>query len=108
MRWVMCLVAVSATAVSIPASAQLSPGGPSGDFRVDGRSGTAPTVGAPGGPSLPPTPMLFRDSIGPKPSDEILKGIDKDLGRPTLDRPSMDSRPFDLDKDLRRPSDSFK
>lgn len=100
MRWFAPLLILSATVVCIPAHSQLIPGGPSGDFRVNDRSGTAPTAGPSGGPSLPPSPTMFQDSLGSKSPDEILKSIDKDLGRSTLARPDA-SPPFDMEKELR-------
>jgi len=101
MRWfVPLLLVLSITAICIPAHSQLIPGGPTGDFRVNDRSGTAPTAGAAGGPSLPPSPTMFQDSLGSKSPDEILKSIDKDLGRSTLDRSSSVSPPFDMEKEL--------
>lgn len=108
MRWFAPLFILASAAIIVPAHAQLVPGGPSGDFRVNDRPGTAPTVGPPGGPSLPPDPTMFRDTIGAKPPVEILKGIDKDLGRSTLERPNMSIRPFDLEREFRSPADKLK
>lgn len=108
MRWLVPHVILISAAVSAPAPAQMIPGGPSGDFRVNDRPGTAPTVGPPGGPSLPPDPMMFRDIIGPKPSDEVLKSIDKDLGRSTSERSGGGSPSVDLERELRSSSDKFK
>lgn len=108
MRWFVPLVILTSAAINVPAYSQLIPGGPSGDFRVNDRPGTAPTVGSPGGPSLAPDPMMFRDTFGSKPPDEILKSIDKDLGRSTLERSSRNIQSPDLGKELRFPSDEFK
>jgi hypothetical protein len=82
--------------MSAPAFAQ--PIGPAGDFLVDDRPGTAPTVGPPGGPSLPPGPASFRDPTGAKSPDAILKSLDKELGSSSLSPSS--GRPFDLPRDL--------
>ncbi len=95
--------------ISVSALAQPGQLGPAGDFRVNDRPGTAPTVGPPGGPSPPPGPTLFRDFTGAKRPDEILKSLDKDLGRGTpegLESPSG-RRSFDLEKDLRPSADKF-
>lgn len=109
MRWSLpLLIILSSAAVSVPVYSQLIPGGPSGDFRVNDRSGTAPTAGPPGGPSLPPDATMFRDVIGPKPPDEILKSIDKNLGRSTFERSGTGSPSFDLERDLRTHSDMLK
>lgn len=114
MRWsVPLLIILNSSAVTIPAHAQLIPGGPSGDFRVNDQPGTAPTVGPSGGPSLPPGPMIFRDTLGAKPPDDILKKIDKDLGRPALEpsgrsSPSLNFEKYNFEKELRSPSDGFK
>jgi hypothetical protein len=79
------LIVLSFLVIGAPAFAQLSI--PSGDFRVEDRPGTAPTVGLPGGPSLAPGPSHFQDPIGAKSSDEILRRLDKDLGRDTVGSP---------------------
>jgi hypothetical protein len=84
--------------LGIGAVAYAQPIGPSGDFRVEDRPGTAPTVGPPGGPSLPPGPASFRDPTGAKSPDAILKSLDKELGSSTLSPSS--GRPFDLPRDL--------
>lgn len=81
MRWLAPLLLIDLVLISVPAYAQLGQLGPSGDFRVNDRPGTAPTVGAPGGPSVPPDPTLFRDFAGTKSPDEILKSLDNDLGK---------------------------
>ena len=107
MRWFVPLLILTSTIITVPAHPQLIPGGPSGDFRINDQPGTAPTVGPPGGPSLPPDPMMFRDTLGPKPPDEVLKSIDKDLGR-SMERSSTGIQSPDLEKDLRYPSDTFK
>lgn len=109
MRWFVPLLTLSITAVCIPAHAQFIPGGPSGDFRVNDRSGTAPTAGPAGGPSLPPSPTMFQDSLGSKSPEQILKSIDKDLGRSTLARPDA-TPPFNMEKELKesRSSLTFK
>ena len=109
MRWFVPLLILTSAAISVPGHTQLIPGGPSGDFRVNDRPGTDPTVGPPGGPSLPPSSMLFRDTLGSKSPDEILKSIDKDLGKSSLDRSG--SAPgggsIDLEKELRSTSGKF-
>lgn len=94
------LAILSFVVIGVPAFAQLS--APSGDFRVDDRSGTAPTVGLPGGPSLAPGPAAFRDTIGAKSPDEILRRIDKDLGSSTFESslPLTGGRTFDPPRDL--------
>jgi hypothetical protein len=108
MRWFTPLLILTSAAISVPGHTQLIPGGPSGDFRVNDRPGTNPTVGPPGGPSLPPTSMMFRDTLGSKSPDEILKSIDMDLVRSTLERSSTSSPSISLEKELRSPSDKFK
>ena len=108
MRWFVPLLILTSAVITVPAHSQLTPGGPSGDFRGNDQSGTTPTVGPPGGPSLPPNPMMFRDTLGPKPPDEILKNIDKDLGRSTLERSSTSTESSDVKNELRYPSDPFK
>jgi hypothetical protein len=109
MRWFTTLTAVVFISLQTPVLAQLAPSIPSDEFRVEGRPGTAPTVGPPGGPSLPPGSAFSRDSVGGKSPDEILKSIDKDLSKNSLDR--FDSgtgiRPLDLEKELRSPADKI-
>jgi hypothetical protein len=90
------LAIVGFLVISTAAFAQ--PVGPAGDFRVEDRPGTAPTVGPPGGPSLPPGPASFRDPTGAKSPEAILKSLDKELGSSTLSPSS--GRPFDLPRDL--------
>lgn len=106
MRWLVPLLLLGAV-INVSAFAQLAQLGPTGDFRVDDRPGTAPTVEPPGGPSPPPGLTLFRDFIGAKNPDEILKSLDKDLGKSDpkgLGSPAG-GRPLDLEKDLRPLSD---
>jgi hypothetical protein len=107
MRWIALLLVLSSVAISVPAHSQSIPGGPSGDFRVEGRPGTAPTVGPPGGPSLPPGPATFRDSLGGRSPDEILKSIDKELGKGSFDKsePMMTPPSLELERELRSPAD---
>lgn len=102
------LLLLTVAALQTPAYSQLIPGGAAGDFRVNDRPGTAPTVGPPGGPGLPPDPTMFRDQLGGRTPDEILKNLDKDLGRATLDRSSLGAPTSDPGKDLRAPSESKK
>ena len=82
---------------------------PFSDFRVEGRLGTDPTVGPPGGPSLPPGPAAFRDSLGGKSPDEILKSIDKDLGKSSPDRSESEGavRSLELERELSSPADKI-
>ena len=108
MRWFVPLLILTSVTMSGPAYPQLVPSGPSDDFRVNDRPGTAPTVGPPGGPSLPADSTMFRDTIGSKPPDEILKSIDKDLGRSTLERSNTGVPPLDPGRELRSSSDKFK
>ena len=79
-----------------PASAQLG-GIPPGDFRVNDRPGTSPTVGPPGGPS-PAGPAMFPDPTGTKSPEELLKRLDKDLGRSTVS--PLGGRTFEPPHDL--------
>ncbi|HEY7533829.1 MAG TPA: hypothetical protein VH681_13725 [Nitrospiraceae bacterium] len=82
-----------------------------GDFRVNDRPGTAPTVGLPGGPSLSPEPTLFRDFAGTRSPDEVLKSLDKELGKnPSADSdPSARDTPMGLEQVLRAtPDQVFK
>jgi hypothetical protein len=108
MRWFVPVLILTLFVLSVPAYPQLVPGGPSGDFRVNDRPGTAPTVGPPGGPSLPPDATMFRDTFGGRSPDEILKSIDKDLGRSTLERSPTTVQPLDPGRELRSPSDKLK
>jgi hypothetical protein len=87
------------TVAIAPGYGQVVPGSSSGDFRVNDRPGTAPPVGPPGGPSRPPDSTMFRDTFGSRSPDEILKGIDKDLGRSTLERSSPGGQPPDPTRD---------
>lgn len=108
MRWIVpLLLACSAVGFPVLAYSQIFPGGPTGDFRVEGRPGTAPTVGSPGGPSLPPGSAAFRDSLGGRSPDEILKSLDKEMGKGSSGTPvqAPDSRPFELERELRSPAD---
>ncbi len=108
MRWVVPLLFLGFV-IGVRALAQPGQLGPAGDFCVEDRPGTAPTVGPPGGPSLPPGPTLFRDFIGAKRPDEILKSLDKDLGRRApegLGSPPG-GRSLDVEKDFRPSSDKF-
>jgi hypothetical protein len=109
MRWAVPLLLAGLAFIGIPAYAQPIQLGPSGDFRVNDRPGTAPTVGAPGGPSVAPDPTLFRDFAGTKSPDEILKSLDKDLGTNPLSDPGAppSGSSFEPEKDLRPPSDRF-
>jgi len=109
MRRLTLLLLSSLTFASIPAHAQQSQVGPSGDFRVNDRPGTAPTVGAPGGPSVPADPTVFRDFAGTKSPDEILKSLDRDLGKNPVSDPGVSSSgpTLDLEKDLRPAPDRF-
>lgn len=109
MRWLAPLLLIGLVLISVPAYAQLGQPGPSGDFRVNDRPGAAPTVGAPGGPSVPPDPTLFRDFAGTKSPDEILKSLDNDLGKtPVGDSgvPSRESAP-DSEKSLTPGTSTF-
>ncbi|MCC2643448.1 MAG: hypothetical protein K0S45_3861 [Nitrospira sp.] len=92
-----------------PVLAQLGPSVPIDEFRVEGRPGITPAVGPPGGQSLPPEPTFSRDSLGGQSPDEILKSIDKDLGKNSLDRsePGAGGRPLDLERELRSPADKM-
>lgn len=104
------LLLVGLVLIGIPAYAEPIQLGPSGDFRVDDRPGTAPTVGAPGGPSVAPDPTLFRDFAGTKSPDEVLKSLDKDLGKTQVGEPGVPSpgpSPLQLEKDFRPASDQF-
>jgi len=51
---------------------------------------------------------MFRDQLGGRTPDEILKNLDKDLGRATLERSSLGAPASDPGKDLRAPSESKK
>ena len=85
--------------IAFPSFAFAQLGGiPSGDFRVQDRPGTAPTVGPPGGPSLPAGPIMFPHLTGPKTPDEILKTLDKELGRSTVS--PLGGRTFEPSHDL--------
>ena len=102
MRWLAPLFFISSMFMSFPALAQPVQVGPSGDFRINDQPGTAPTVGPPGGPSLPLSPTFLGDPTGTKSSDEILRSIDKDLGsRNFMTTGSSGDRSMDHDKDFR-------
>jgi hypothetical protein len=109
MRWFALLTALVFISLHNAVLAQLAPSAPSGEFRVEGRPGTAPTVSLPSGPSLPPGSAFSRDSVGGKSPDDILKSIDKNLSKNSLDR--FDSgtgvRPLDLERELRSPADKM-
>lgn len=109
MRWLVPLLFLGVV-INVSAFAQLAQLGPTGDFRVDDRPGTAPTVGPPGGPSPPPGPTLFRDFIGAKHPEEIVKSLDKELGRraPEGFGSPPAGRSLDLEKDLRLADKFFK
>ena len=81
MRWLVPLLLIGLALISIPANAQPGQLGPSGDFRLNDRPGAARTVGAPGEPSVPPDPTLFRDFPGTKSPDEVVTSLDNDLGK---------------------------
>jgi len=83
MRWFAPLFILVSVVSAAPASAQLG-GLPPGDFRVNQGPGTAPTVGPPGGPSLPAGPTQFPDPTGTKPPHEILNQLNKQLGSGTM------------------------
>jgi hypothetical protein len=105
------LLSVNIVLAGIPVLAQTGQLGPSSAFHVEGRTGTAPTVGPAGGPSLPPGPAAFRDSLGGRSPEEILKSIDKELGKSSFDRPdsSSGSRSLELERELSSPADkAFK
>lgn len=108
MLWFAPLLVLISAAIPFPAQAQLTPGGPSGDFRVEDRPGTVPSVGPHGGPSPVPGSTMFRDNLAPMPPDEVLKSIDKDLGRSTLQRPGLSGPSFEMEKELRSPADKLK
>ncbi|MGQ0811649.1 MAG: hypothetical protein ACT4OO_10560 [Nitrospiraceae bacterium] len=86
-----------------PAAAQLGASPSAGDFRVHEGSGTAPTVGMPGGPSLPIGPTGFRDPTGIKSPQEVLNQLNKQLGSDTTGSSGLSSgsRAFELQQDLR-------
>jgi hypothetical protein len=109
MRWLALLLLSGLALTDITAYGQLGQLGASGDFRVNDRSGTAPTVGAPGGPSIAPDPTLFRNFAGTRSPDEILKSLDKDLSKNPLSDPGAPPSGSSLEpeKDLRPPSDRF-
>ena len=109
MRWFMPLTIVGFISLQDPILAQLGPSLPSGEFLVEGRSGTAPTVGLPGSPGLPPASAFSRDGVGGKSPDEIVKSIDKDLSRNSLERFQSGAgvRPLDLERELRAPADKM-
>lgn len=65
-RLVLFILVSSVIAFPAFTFAQLG-GSPSGDFRVQDRPGMAPTIGPPGGPSLPVEPPCFPTSPDPKP-----------------------------------------
>jgi hypothetical protein len=110
MRWLTPLLLISLAFIGIPAHAQLDQAvGPSGDFRVNDRPGTAPTVGSAGGPSVPPDSTLFRDFADTKSPDETLKTLDKDLGKSTVSDPGapFSGPSMNLEKDFPPASERF-
>jgi hypothetical protein len=82
MRRLVPLLVAGLVIGAVPAQAQLEP---TGDFRAADRLTTAPILGPSSIPGVSPDPMRFRDAIGPKSSQDILKSLDKDLGRSTLE-----------------------
>lgn len=101
------LLFLACAAAAAQAKAQLTPGGPTGDFRGE----IGPSRTPPGGSdwlSLPQNPKAFRDTIGGKPPDDILKGLDKSLGRSSLERPDPSGPSSDLGRDPRSPLDRLK
>ena len=108
MRWLVPLFILISMIVNVPAYPQLVPGGPSGDFRVNDQPATAPRVEPPGGPSMPSEATMFRDTLGAKSPEEVLKSIDKDLGRSMLERSSTTIQPLDPDREHRSLSDKLK
>jgi hypothetical protein len=110
MRWLAPLLLIGSTLIGIPTHAQLDQAvGPSGDFRVNDRPGTAPTDSAVGGPSVPTDSTLFRDFTGTKSPDEMLKTLDKDLGKSSVNDPGAPSSgpSMELEKDFPPASDRF-
>ncbi len=91
MRWFAPLFILVSVVSAAPASAQTGGLLPPGDFRVNQGPGTAPTVGPPGGPSLPAGPTQVPDPTGTKPPPEILNQLDKQLGSGTLGSGTMGS-----------------
>jgi hypothetical protein len=51
---------------------------------------------------------MFQDAIGGQRPDDILKSIDKDLGRAMVERSGASSPSLNLERELRSPSDKFK
>jgi hypothetical protein len=104
------LVLIGMTLAGMPAWAQFQTG-PAGDFRVEGRPGTAPTVGLPGGPSLPAGPSAFKDTLGGRTPEEILKGIDKDLEKSLFERSEAvqtpGSRSIEMERQLSAPAEKM-
>ena len=98
-RLLLSLVILVAT--TLPAHSQLIPGGPSGDFRASDQSTGGPRTEGTSGSSPAPTIMMVPDTLGLKHPDDIVKGIDKDLGRSTLERSDHSSPSYNLEKDLR-------
>lgn len=81
-----CVLLFILTTLVIPLTAQAQVWS-SGDFRSSDRPATGPLVGPSGIPGVPPDPMRFGDTIGGSSSQDIVKSLDKDLGRSTLERP---------------------
>ncbi len=88
MRSGIVLITLGLVLAAHPALAQFDRGGgPAGDFRVEDRPITAPSIGSPDVMGSPPNPMRFGSVLGGKPPDDVLKGLDNDLGRSTIEPP---------------------
>jgi len=105
MRRLLLLLVLDVVAGEQPAYSQLIPGGPSGDFRAGDQLTEASRIEPSSGSNPAPALMIVPDTLGPKHPDEILRDIDKDLGRSTLERSDYSSPSFNLEKDLRSHSE---
>lgn len=87
---------------------QLTPGGPTGDFRTQPPHEATPIPPPSSAPGLSPGPMTLQDMVGGLSPAEVLKRLDKDLGRSTLESPGARDSHVDFERELRSPADRFK
>jgi hypothetical protein len=82
MRWLRASCALSLILAAAPARAQFDrTGGSAGDFRPPDRPIGAPPLRFPEAAGFPSDSSKFLGGIGPTSPDEVLKSLDKDLGR---------------------------
>lgn len=109
MRWLLpVFMSLWGTVAGVPAQAQL--GGGTTDRPIP-----VPPLASVEAPGLSANPLRYLDGLGSKPADDLLKSLDKDLGRsstnlrgdPPRDLPMEGPRPRpgeDIEKDPAAPS----